>query len=84
MQFDRVVDSVRIVNAGSVGMPYDDELGAYWLLLGHEVSFRRTDYDVEDAARRIRATSWPIADEFAAENVLTVPTRQAAIAAFTP
>src|SRR6187549_3834664 len=33
MQFDRTVGSVRVVNAGSVGMPFQ-EPGAYWLLLG--------------------------------------------------
>jgi diadenosine tetraphosphatase ApaH/serine/threonine PP2A family protein phosphatase len=32
MQFERTVDRVRIVNAGSVGMPYDDEPGARWPL----------------------------------------------------
>ena len=33
MQFDRTVSGVRVVNAGSVGMPFA-EPGAYWLLLG--------------------------------------------------
>ena len=32
MQFDRAVAGVRVVNAGSVGMPYEDAPGAYWLL----------------------------------------------------
>jgi putative phosphoesterase len=31
-QFDRTVAGVRVVNAGSVGMPYEEEPGAYWLL----------------------------------------------------
>jgi predicted phosphodiesterase len=43
-QFDRTVDGVRVVNAGSVGMPYEDEPGAYWALLGPEVELRRTSY----------------------------------------
>src|SRR5213083_340686 len=34
MQFERRVGSVRIVNAGSVGMPYAARPGAYWLLIG--------------------------------------------------
>ena len=38
-QFDRAVGGVRIVNAGSVGMPYEDEPGAYWLL---DLVHRRT------------------------------------------
>jgi len=46
MQDDRRVESVRFVNAGSVGMPYEDESGAYWALPGPEVELRRTAYDV--------------------------------------
>jgi diadenosine tetraphosphatase ApaH/serine/threonine PP2A family protein phosphatase len=34
VQFDGVVGGTRIVNAGSIGMPYEDEPGAYWALLG--------------------------------------------------
>jgi putative phosphoesterase len=41
-QFDRTVAGVRVVNAGSVGMPYEDEPGAYWLL---DLVHRRTPYD---------------------------------------
>ena len=37
MQFDRMIRGIRVVNAGSVGMPFG-EPGAYWLLLGPEVS----------------------------------------------
>jgi putative phosphoesterase len=42
MQFDRFVGGVRVVNAGSVGMPYEEEPGAYWLL---DLAHRRTPYD---------------------------------------
>ena len=42
---DRQVGGIRWVNAGSVGMPYEDEPGAYWALLGPEVELRRTEYD---------------------------------------
>jgi len=45
MQFSREVAGIRVVNAGSVGMPYDDEPGAYWLALGPDVEHRRTPYD---------------------------------------
>src|ERR1022692_2144364 len=37
MQFDRGIAGVRVVNAGSVGMAYEDEPGAYWALLGPAV-----------------------------------------------
>ena len=59
VQFDRELDGVRVLNAGSVGAPYEAEPGAYWLELTPEPRFRRTDYDVEDAARRIRASGYP-------------------------
>jgi hypothetical protein len=75
MQFDRRLGDVRLVNAGSVGMPYEDRPGAYWLLLRDgEPEHRRTDYDLESAAARIRATEWPIAERWVEENLLTVPT----------
>jgi predicted phosphodiesterase len=66
MQFDRAVDGVRVVNAGSVGAPYEAEPGAYWALLGDDVELRRTDYDVEAAARAIAATGHPRAAEVTA------------------
>jgi hypothetical protein len=77
MQFDRTLAGVRIVNAGSVGMPYG-EPGACWALLGPDVGLRRTEYDLERAAQRIRGSGWPLAEAFAAENVLTVPSKEEA------
>jgi putative phosphoesterase len=70
VQFDRMIDGVRLVNAGSVGMPYEDAPGAYWALLGPDVELRRTEYDLERAAAAIRASGFPGADEFADEHVL--------------
>ena len=81
MQFDRMVDRSRVVNAGSVGMPYG-EPGAYWAMLGPGVELMRRDYDREAAARRIRAKDWPEADEFATRNVLTVPSVEQAMEVF--
>jgi putative phosphoesterase len=42
MQFDRVVAGKRVVNSGSVGMPYEEEPGAYWML---DLEHRRTAYE---------------------------------------
>jgi putative phosphoesterase len=81
MQFDRTIGSVRVVNAGSVGMPFG-EPGAYWLLLAPDVRLRRTLYDLEQAARRIRATAYPKAEEFAARNVLQPPSETDILAMF--
>ena len=41
-QYERRVGGVRVVNAGSVGAPYEDEPGAYWLL---DLVHSRTPYD---------------------------------------
>lgn len=72
MQFDRTVGDIRVVNAGSVGMPYG-EPGAWWLLLGPELEFRQTVYDRHKAAERIRATSYPGAADFAVSSVAKPP-----------
>jgi putative phosphoesterase len=63
LQFDREVDGIRVVNAGSVGAPYEAEPAAYWALLGEDVDLRRTDYDVEAAVAAIAVTGYPKADE---------------------
>jgi putative phosphoesterase len=69
MQFDRKIGTIRVVNAGSVGMPFG-EPGAYWLLLGPHVQLRHTPYNLTRAAERIRDTTYPQAREFAARDVL--------------
>jgi hypothetical protein len=64
-QFDRMVHGRRWINAGSVGMPYEGRPGAFWALLGSDVSLTSTPYDFERAAHQIRATAVPKAEEFA-------------------
>jgi putative phosphoesterase len=82
MQFDRTIGRTRVVNAGSVGMPFQ-EPGAYWLLLGPGVQLRRTSYDLAGAAERIRATRYPQAEEFAARNVLQPPSEASILEMFS-
>lgn len=82
MQFDRMVGGTRVVNAGSVGMPFA-EPGAYWLRLGPGVELRRTSFDLEAAATRIRATSYPDADAFARGNVIRPPSEAEMLTIFT-
>jgi predicted phosphodiesterase len=72
MQFDRMVGRVRVVNAGSVGMPFG-EPGADWLLLGRDVQLRHTCYDLAKAAERIRETDYPQAEDFVARYLLEPP-----------
>jgi predicted phosphodiesterase len=82
MQFERTVGRTRVVNAGSVGMPFG-EPGAYWLLLDDGVHLRRTPFDLHAAAARVRATTYPQAEEFAARNILHPPSEDEMLAAFT-
>jgi diadenosine tetraphosphatase ApaH/serine/threonine PP2A family protein phosphatase len=82
MQFDRLIGRTRVVNAGSVGMPFGMP-GADWLLLGPGVQLRHTDYDLTGAAERIRATDYPEAQDFAARNVLQPPSAAQMLEAFT-
>jgi predicted phosphodiesterase len=61
MQFDRRVGDTRVVNSGSVGMPYEREPGAYWTLLGPDVEFRRTEYEPGEMAGSGWPGEWPSA-----------------------
>lgn len=84
MQFDRIVGKTRVVNAGSVGMPFGKP-GADWLLLSDEagVELRHTNYDLNAAAARIRATNYIQADDFAARYVLNPPSESEMLDLFT-
>ena len=69
----------NFVNAGSVGMPYEDDVAAFWLLVRDLVpAFRRTPFDVERAIADIEASGWPGAAEFVAQNLRTPPSRREA------
>src|ERR671921_1215973 len=66
-QFDRHIGHKRVINAGSVGLPYQGKpVGAFWLLLETEgVSLRCSDYDLDRAVSQIRATGYPEAEDMA-------------------
>lgn len=81
-QFDRRVGDLRVVNAGSVGMAYEGEVAAFWTLVEDaEPRPMRTPFDVELAVREVRASGWPNADGFVAENLLQAVNREEAIEA---
>ena len=81
MQFDRTVGRVRVVNAGSIGMPYG-EPGAYWLRLGPSVELRRTDYDLQSASERLRKTHYPEIQKFIANDLLQPKSEQEMVELF--
>ena len=78
VRYDRQVDGIRLLNPGSVGLPYEGERGAYWALLGPDVEFRRTDYDVEATVQQMRATGDPRVEQIV-EMMLEPPPRDEAI-----
>jgi putative phosphoesterase len=76
MQFDRTIGSSRVVNAGSMGLPYQGEAGAYWTILGPEVSLRRTSYDINAAVQSFMASSCPHVQEAFVEPLLHPPSAE--------
>jgi predicted phosphodiesterase len=81
MQFDRTIGRVRVINAGSVGMPFG-EPGAYWVVLGPGVQHRTTQFDFARAAQRVRLTEYPQAKEFASHNVVRPPSEESMLEVF--
>ena len=82
IQFDRDIENIRIVNAGSVGMPFG-KTGADWLLVDSSIHFKHTDYNLEKAAKQILKSNYPHAESFVANNVLKAPSESDAIKMLT-
>jgi putative phosphoesterase len=60
VQFDRTLGDRRLINAGSVGLPYEGESGiACWALLGPDVELRRATYDVGLAIAALETSGYP-------------------------
>ena len=76
MQFDRVVGDKRVVNAGSVGLPYG-ATGAHWVELGPDVRHRRMPYDPSS----LHSSEWPRASEIVSV-IESPPSEEQAIAEF--
>jgi putative phosphoesterase len=82
-QFDRRIGALRVVNAGSIGMPYEGEVAAFWtMIVDGEPEFRKTPIDVERAVAGIRASGWEGAEAFIAENLLVAVDRDEAVRYF--
>ena len=79
VSYDRVVDGIRTIGPGSVGLPHESGPGARWALLGPDVELRHTDYDVEAAVALMRATDDPRV-ELIVELMLDPPSRDEVIA----
>jgi putative phosphoesterase len=79
MQQDRLVDGIRFVNAGSVGLPYEGEIAAFWaLLVDAEPQLRKTRVDRERVVDAFRQSRWPRASEMLDERIIRTATREEA------
>lgn len=82
MQFDRMIGKIRVVNSGSLGMPFGEPV-ANWFLIDRDIQFRQTFYDLEKAAERIRNTEYPQAEDFAANSILKPPSEELMLEIFS-
>ena len=73
MQFERLTRDLHVVNAGSVGVPYQGVPGAFWALLGDTVSLRTSTYDVASACEAMASSDCPYVNEVFVEALLKPP-----------
>jgi putative phosphoesterase len=79
MQQDRMVGDIRFVNAGSVGLPYEGEVAAFWaLLVDGEPELRKTPVNQERVVEAYRQSDWPRAGEILHERIVRAATREEA------
>jgi putative phosphoesterase len=79
MQQNRVVGGIRFVNAGSVGLPYEGDIAAFWaLLVDGEPELRKTALDADRVTDVFRQSGWPRASEMLQERILRPATREEA------
>jgi putative phosphoesterase len=65
VQYERQVGGLRLVNAGSVGMPYEGSSDARWALLGDgRVELVSTAYDADAALERLAAAEFPLFEQW--------------------
>ncbi|WP_326833877.1 metallophosphoesterase family protein [Amycolatopsis rhabdoformis] len=83
MPFVRLADRTRIVNPGSVGMPYGTT-GAHWALLGPGVELRRTPYDTTKAAEVLATSGYGGIEEWTDYFVRNPASDAEALRVFTP
>ena len=83
VQYERQVGSVRVVNAGSVGMPYEASPDARWAVLGvRGVELVSTPYDADGALELLAATGFPTHERWFARTLRGEVTAEEATACF--
>jgi len=79
MQQDRRVGVTRFVNAGSVGLPYEGEVAAFWaLLVDGEPELRKTALDQERIVEFFERSGWPRTEEMLHGRILRPASREEA------
>jgi predicted phosphodiesterase len=83
VQYDRRVGSVRLVNAGSVGMPYEGSPDARWALLGEDgLELVTTPYNAEAALETLERAGFPLFEQWLVEPLRGEVSAEEATASF--
>jgi putative phosphoesterase len=83
VQYDRQVGRVRLVNAGSVGMPYQGSPDARWALLDADgIELVSTPYDAVAALEALSRPGFPLVQQWLAPVLLGQVTADEATAEF--
>ena len=83
VQYDRRVGSVRLVNAGSVGMPYEGSGDARWaLLVDGDLELVTTAYDTEAALARLEQAGFPLFEQWLVDSLRGEVSAEEATASF--
>jgi putative phosphoesterase len=83
VQYDRRVGSTRLVNAGSVGMPYEGSGDARWALLADgDVELVTTAYDTEAALARLEQAGFPLYRQWLVDSLSGAISAEEATASF--
>jgi len=83
VQYDRRVGSVRVANAGSVGMPYEGSPNPRWAVLDpHGVELVSTPYDAVGAFAALAETEFPVLEDWFGPTLRGEVTAEEATATF--
>ncbi|WP_434716446.1 metallophosphoesterase family protein [Lacticaseibacillus paracasei] len=70
IQFELSLPNKKIINAGSIGMPFSNQFGAQWLWLeDNRIEYKRTIFNQQVAIQLISQTEYPFKNEFIANNL---------------
>lgn len=83
MQFDRMVGRIRVINAGSVGLPFGRPLAQWLWVDACGAQLRSEPYDIDGAAERIARSDYPEAGLYADRFLRRPESEEKMLALFT-